>query len=107
VILESEGYRVLKAFNGRDGLEAAVRERPDLMILDLIMPEMSGFQVAYQIKQVPATRGIPIMILTSMDIDEETHQHLGSYVSALVSKGSFTKKDLLREIANIENTRWP
>ena len=105
VMLESEGYRVFKAFQGREGVELATRERPDLIILDLIMPETSGFNVAYQLKQIPATRDIPIIILTSMEIDDETHEQLGSYVSGLMNKAAFTKKDLLREIGNIENAR--
>ena len=106
VILESEGYRVFKAFEGRGGVELATRERPDLIILDLIMPETSGFTVAYQLKQIPATRDIPIIILTSMEIDEETHEQLGAYVSGLMNKAAFTKRDLLREIGNIESARW-
>ena len=106
VILENEGYRVLKAYEGTAGVELAARERPDLVILDLIMPEMSGFHVAHQLKQIPATRGIPIIILTSMDLDEETQEQLSEYVTGLMSKSSFTKRDLLREIGNIENARW-
>jgi PAS domain S-box-containing protein len=106
VILENEGYRVLKAYQGTDGIEMAARERPDLIILDLIMPETSGFNVAYQLKQIPATRAIPIIILTSMDIDTETQEQLGAYVSGLMSKSTFTKKDLLREIGNIESARF-
>ncbi|HTY60381.1 MAG TPA: response regulator [Bacteroidota bacterium] len=105
VMLENEGYRVFKAFQGKEGVEIATRERPDLIILDLIMPETSGFNVAYQLKQIPATRDIPIIILTSMEIDNETQEQLGSYVSGLMNKGAFTKKDLLREIGNIENAR--
>jgi PAS domain S-box-containing protein len=108
IILENEGYRVLKAFTGKDGIETALHEHPDVVILDLIMPEMSGFEVAYQLKQVPATRTIPIIVLTSMDVsDEDIQLQLGAYVTGLVSKATFTKKDLLREIANIENARWP
>jgi len=105
VILQNEGYQVLKAFHGRDGVEVAAREHPDLIILDLIMPETSGFNVAYQLKQIPATRSIPIIILTSMDIDQDMAEQLGGYVTSLLSKASFTKRDLLREIANIENAR--
>ncbi len=106
VILENEGYRVLKAYEGTTGVEMAARERPDLIILDLIMPETSGFNVAHQLKQIPATRGIPIIILTSMDVDQETQEQLSEYVTGLMSKSSFTKRDLLREIGNIENSRW-
>ncbi len=106
VILENEGYRVLKTYEGRAGVEVATRERPDLIILDLIMPETSGFNVAHQLKQIPATRNIPIIILTSMDVDEEMQEQLGEYVSGLMNKSSFTKKDLMREIGNLENARF-
>jgi len=105
VILENEGYRVLKAYQGKDGVDLAVQERPELIILDLIMPETSGFNVAYQLKQMPATRSIPIIVLTSMDVDTDTQEQLSAYVSGLMSKSQFTKKDLLREIAAIENAR--
>jgi signal transduction histidine kinase/DNA-binding response OmpR family regulator len=106
IILENEGYRVLKAYEGTTGVELAARERPDLIILDLIMPVVSGFQVAHQLKQIPATRGIPIIILTSMDIDPDTQEQLSTYVSGLMSKSAFTKRDLLREIGNVEKARW-
>jgi len=105
VILENEGYQVLKAFQGKDGVELAAREHPDLIILDLIMPQMSGFNVAYQLKHIPATRSIPIIVLTSMEIDEDTQAQMGSYVSGIMSKASFTKRDLIREITNTESFR--
>ncbi len=107
LILENEGYRVLKAHEGADGVTMAVREHPDVVLLDLMMPEMSGFAVAQQLRQIPATRAIPIIVLTSMDVDDEITQQLGGAVSGLMSKSRFTKKDLLREITNIENARWP
>jgi PAS domain S-box-containing protein len=105
VMLENEGYRVLKAYQGKEGVEIATRTRPDVIILDLIMPETSGFNVAFQLRQIPATRGIPIIVLTSMEIDDDTYEQLGAYVSTLMSKSSFTKRDLLREIGNIESAR--
>jgi CheY-like chemotaxis protein len=70
------------------------------------MPGMSGFHVAHQLKQIPATRNIPIIVVTSMEIDDETHEQLETYVTGLMSKSSFTKKDLLREIESIEGARW-
>ncbi len=105
VILGNEGYDVVKAYTGKDGLELAFREKPDIIVLDLIMPEMSGVSVAYQLKQNPATRSIPIIILTSMEIDDEMQQQLGNYVAGLMRKSTFTKKDLLKEISNIESLR--
>jgi CheY-like chemotaxis protein len=105
VILENEGYAVLKSFSGKEGVEIAAREHPDCILLDLIMPETSGFAVAYQLRQIPATRTIPIIILTSMEIDEEMAEQLGGYVSGLMSKSRFTKRDLLREIGRLEDAR--
>ena len=100
-ILEPEGYKVIKAFDGRDGLRRAISERPNLILLDLIMPEMSGFNVAYQLRQHPETSGIPIIVLTSMYIDEDTREQMEGYVMTMLSKQSFTKGDLLREIGSV------
>jgi CheY-like chemotaxis protein len=103
VILEAEGCTVLKANNGRDGLAMAERERPDLILLDLVMPELSGFNVAYQLKHNLATYTIPVMIMTSMEIDDETRRQLDGFVVGLMKKSGFTKRDLLNEIAAINN----
>lgn len=105
VILESEGCTVLKAHNGKDGLVLAEKEKPDLIILDLVMPELSGFNVAYQLKHNPATYTIPVMIMTSMEIDDETREQLQGFVVSLMRKSGFTKRDLLNEIASIEGKK--
>ena len=67
--------------------------------------EMSGFHVAYKLKHIPATRTIPIIVLTSMEIDGDTQAQLSYYISGLMRKSLFTKRDLLREISNIETFR--
>jgi PAS domain S-box-containing protein len=105
VILEAEGYEVIKTTNGREGVKIASDESPDLIILDLIMPEISGFSVAYQLKQHPKTRNTPIMILTSMDVDDDTKEQMQGFISTIMSKSKFTKKDLLREISTIEKMK--
>ncbi len=105
VILESEGYEVLKGMNGKEGVKLAASESPDLIILDLIMPDISGFNVAYQLKQQQSTRNVPIIILTSMEIDEETREQMQGFISTIMSKSRFTKKDLLREINAIEKMK--
>ena len=107
VILEAEGCTVLKAHSGKQGLELAEKEKPDLIILDLVMPEVSGFNVAYQLKHNPATYTIPVMIMTSMEIDDETREQLQGFVVSLMQKSGFTKRDLLNEIASIEASRRP
>ncbi len=105
VILEAEGYEVIKTVNGKEGVRLAATEAPDLIILDLIMPEISGFNVAYQLKQHKQTRNTPIIILTSMDVDEDTKEQMQGFISSIMSKSRFTKKDLLREINAIEKMR--
>ncbi len=107
VILESEGYQVLKSMNGKEGVRLAAAENPDLIILDLIMPDISGFNVAYQLKQQQSTRNVPIIILTSMEIDEETREQMQGFISTIMSKSRVTKKDLLREINTIEKMTEP
>jgi PAS domain S-box-containing protein len=102
VILENEGYTVTKTHEGRKGVEIAIQDRPDIIILDLIMPDTSGFNIAYQLKQHAETRHIPIIILTSMEIDDELQEQLSAYVAGLMSKSSFTKGSLIKEISNIE-----
>ncbi len=105
VILEAEGYEVIKSMNGKEGVRIAASEAPDLIILDLIMPDISGFNVAYQLKQQVSTRNTPIIILTSMEVDEETKSQMQGFISTIMSKSRFTKKDLLREISSIEKMR--
>ncbi len=105
VMLEAEGYEVIKTMHGKEGVKLALSETPDLIILDLIMPDISGFNVAYQLKQQTKTRNTPIIILTSMEVDEETREKMQGFISTIMSKSRFTKKDLLREINTIEKMR--
>jgi PAS domain S-box-containing protein len=105
VMLEAEGYEVLTTMNGKDGVQLALSETPDLIILDLIMPDISGFNVAYQLKQQQRTRNTPIIILTSMEVDDETREQMQGFISTIMSKSRFTKNDLLREISTIERMK--
>ena len=59
------GYEVVEATNGRDGLEAASREQPDLVLLDIMMPDVDGFQVCDRLKENEETREIPVVMLTA------------------------------------------
>jgi len=65
VNLEAEGASVLEADNGRDGIEMAKRERPDAILLDVMMPGMDGWTVAQELLEDEATRRIPIIFLTA------------------------------------------
>jgi len=105
VMLEAEGYEVITTMNGKEGVRLALSEMPDLIILDLIMPDISGFNVAYQLKQQPKTRNTPIIILTSMEVDDDTREQMQGFISTIMSKSRFTKNDLLREIGTIERMK--
>jgi two-component system alkaline phosphatase synthesis response regulator PhoP len=65
LVLESKPYEVVVAYNGDEGLEKARKEKPDLIILDIIMPVKDGFTAAEQLKKAPELRNIPVIILTS------------------------------------------
>jgi len=64
-LLERDGHQVLEAFNGREALERAFAEHPDLIILDIMMPEMDGYTVNARLTESDSTRRIPVIILTA------------------------------------------
>jgi twitching motility two-component system response regulator PilH len=63
--LRAKGFRVLTAVDGEQALESAVRDRPDLIVLDIILPKKNGFQVCRQLKSTPETQDIKILLLSS------------------------------------------
>ncbi|CAN5911061.1 N/A [soil metagenome] len=67
VMLASEGYELLTAASGEEALAVVKEHQPDLILLDIMMPEMNGFQVTAMIKANPVTRHIPIIILSALD----------------------------------------
>jgi len=95
------GYVVESAFSGDDGVDAANESLPDVIILDLMMPGMSGFDVAGALKDNPATANIPILVLTSKDISDDDRRLLHSKVSTFVRKGVSARDQLVREIRRL------
>jgi len=63
--LEREGFRVLAAFDGREALELTVKEHPDLLILDLMLPGLEGLEVCRRLRRDPTTVSLPILMLTA------------------------------------------
>ena len=95
------GYAIYKAYSGEDGLRAAEERSPDVIILDLMMPGMSGFDVARCLKDNPRTTDIPILVLTSKEISSQDRQLLRTNVSSVVQKGTSAREQLLREIRRV------
>jgi PAS domain S-box-containing protein len=83
------GATVLRASGGREAIEVANRELPDLIVLDLMMPEVSGFDVVEALNEHPQTTRIPIIVLTARDITTADRTRLNGYVSAIMQKAAF------------------
>jgi CheY-like chemotaxis protein len=94
-ILGAEGYTVLRAGNGDEGLRTARRELPALVICDLLMPGTDGFDVVEQLKADRATAHIPIVVLTAKTIDATDKERLNSHVAYLAEKGSFSRAEFV------------
>ena len=84
--LQSEGYQVLTASNGFDGLAAAEDKKPDLILLDLMMPEMDGMEVLKRLKESKGTDQIPVIILTGLSDREKIRMALDQGTSYYIVK---------------------
>ena len=101
-VLESAGgYQILEAPGGQEGTAIARRERPDLVILDLMMPGMDGFMVVEALKGDPETRAIPILVLTAKALTLEDLERLNGQIEALLQKAGMDPEALLQEIVEI------
>lgn len=80
VNLEREGYNVVTAYDGKDGLEKVKAEKPDLMVLDVMMPYMDGFEVLKNLRRDPATESLPVIMLTAKAQDKDVFEgyHYGA-----------------------------
>jgi PAS domain S-box-containing protein len=92
--LQSKGHVTLLAANGEEGVRIAQRELPDLIILDLVMPGMSGFEVIKQLHNLKATAGIPVLILTEMDLSGADRSRLTGKVWRIEEKRSLSTQEL-------------
>jgi len=92
-------YQTLEAASGVEGLEIARREHPDLIILDLVMPGMTGFEVLEQLRADPATARTPVIIATAQTLDEKEHRFLREAATAVLSKGA-TGRDTVLGLVN-------
>ncbi len=99
-ILQARGpYHILEAENGREGLELIRRERPDLILLDLMMPELDGFGVLEVLQADEELYNIPVIVVTAKELTPDERVRLNGHIQALLQKGAFTDEELLREIS--------
>jgi CheY-like chemotaxis protein len=92
--LAREGWRVATAENGKAGLAAVAAERPGLILLDLMMPEMDGFAFLRTLRAKPECGSIPVVVLTAKDVDGEDRRRLAGRADCLLRKGQVGIDDL-------------
>ena len=95
--LENAGYEMIKARNGREAVEAATRERPRLVVMDAMMPNMDGLSALRQLKQGVSTRSIPVIMLTA-NPHKYTREEAESSGAAIFLTKPFSPTQLLEEI---------
>ena len=100
-ILEKEGWKVSEAENGRVALECMERERPSLILLDLMMPEMDGFEFAARVRRHPEWRSIPIVVVTAHDLTGEERRRLNGYVETILQKDGDSREALLHQLRDL------
>jgi two-component system, OmpR family, alkaline phosphatase synthesis response regulator PhoP len=98
--LIKDGYQVVTASNGRQALEKVAAEKPDLIIMDVMMPEMDGFAALQELKNNPATANIPVIMLTAKAQDADVFQGWKSGADLYLTK-PFNPKELLTFVRRI------
>ncbi len=98
-IVEGEGHQVITADNGEDGLKTAKVNQPDVILLDIVMPGMSGFQVSRKLRRDKETKGIPIIFVTTKNQETDRLWGLRQGASAYLTK-PVDKGELLLAIGN-------
>lgn len=101
-ILQSQGdFQIFEASNGKSGLEVIQRELPDLVILDLMMPEMDGFAVLDAMKAKPDTAEIPVIVASAKELTPDEKSRLTGQIQALMQKGDFLNDEFLEEVRSL------
>jgi CheY-like chemotaxis protein len=99
--LERAGWSVAQAEHGRAALERVVERRPDVIVLDLMMPEMNGFDFLDALRGNPEWRGIPVLVLTAMELSAEDRRRLSGEVERILQKGASARDQLLAEVGRL------
>jgi len=104
--LQAEGFTVVKAHGGEEAIRMAAEVSPNLLLLDLMMPEISGFDVVEALKQNPQTASIPIIILTAKDITDADRRRLNSDIVKIMRKKTLEQAHFLDEINRVNRSRY-
>ena len=103
-VLSNEGYKVVSSLDGLKGLELAQEEKPDLILLDIILPKMDGFEVLKRIKKDDKISQIPVIILTNLSDISDIQKALDLGATTYLVKADFHIEDVLKKIEKILNS---
>lgn len=102
--LESRGYQVITAYKAEEGMKLALEEKPDLILMDMILPGMHGLEATIELKRMPETKEIPIIALTAMSMPDFQHACYQDGVCAFIKK-PYEPEDLFDEIGKNLNKK--
>jgi CheY-like chemotaxis protein len=100
-------WSVQEAANGREALDRLRRDKPDVILLDLMMPEMDGFAVVAALQKESAWRDIPVVVITARDLDAKDRERLNSGVQTVLVKETFRAADLVERIRRVVQGQPP
>ncbi|HZQ10235.1 MAG TPA: GAF domain-containing protein [Anaerolineae bacterium] len=106
-MLEKESWQVSEAENGRAALAQLEHAQPRLILLDLIMPEMDGFEFINELRKHPEWRNLPIVVVTAKDLTPEDRMRLNGYVEKILQKGAFTREQLAQQVRDLVRALIP
>jgi CheY-like chemotaxis protein len=96
--LDGDGWSVREAENGRVALACLREEQPALILLDLMMPEMDGFEFIAELRKRQEWRAIPIAVITAKDLTPDDHLRLNGYVEKIIQKAASSREGLLADV---------
>jgi CheY-like chemotaxis protein len=100
-VLEKDNWEVIEAENGRVALARLSESLPDVIMLDLMMPEMDGFEFVVELRSRAEWRDIPVLVITAKDLTAEERSRLNGGVEHVLQKGASDVDELLREIGRL------
>jgi CheY-like chemotaxis protein len=100
-LLDAEGWRVVTVMDGESALAAVARERPTAVLLDLMLPGVDGFEVMRSLRAEPATRDLPVIVVTAKDLTDEDRQLLADSAQRVVLKQALRVDELRRELREL------
>lgn len=104
ILMAAEGHEVISAVNGQSGMQEAILNSPDLIILDVMMPGMDGFEVARALKTNPLTQSIPIVVASSLDDAASRKRMMAIRIDAFLVK-PIDRWELTRQIVELLDAR--